>query len=84
MKTKLIKLAKKVGFGAVLMQNVAYKAYPDLEPTRYYLWMCELQKWCRDNYNKYTLIWHNDLTDKFRIESGDNNEERDNFLYDLG
>jgi len=32
MKTKLIELAKKVGFGAVLMQNVIYRAYPDLEP----------------------------------------------------
>ena len=70
MKTKLIELAKKVGFGAVLMQNVAYKAYPDLEPIRYYLWMCELQKWCREEYDKHTFIWYNTLTEQYRIESG--------------
>ena len=62
MKTKLIKLAKKVGFGAVLMQNVAYKAYPDLEPTRYYLWMCELQKWCREECDMLVLIESDMLT----------------------
>ena len=39
MKTKLIKLAKKVGFGAV-QSNVAYKAYPDLEPTQDTIYGC--------------------------------------------
>lgn len=61
MKTKLIELAKEVGFGAVLMQNVIYKAYPDLEPIRYYLWMCELQKWIREAYNiriSSLIIWN--------------------------
>ena len=56
-KTKLIKLARELGFGAILMQNVAYKAYPNLEPTRYYLWMCELQKWCREKYSKHITIF---------------------------
>lgn len=56
MKTKLIELAKKIGFGAILMQNVIYRAYPDLEPIRYYLWMCELQKWCREKHQIYVTI----------------------------
>jgi hypothetical protein len=78
MKTKLIELAKKVGFGAVLMQNVAYRAYPDLEPIRYYLWMCELQKWCRERYNININIKHRTTSQSFcfNITSGyeDKNE----------
>jgi len=47
MKESLIKLAKKHGFVGYFPKEWEYNTN---EPLRYYFWMCELQKWLRDEY----------------------------------
>ena len=52
MQTKLIELAtsKQIGFTSQMFTDTNWK-HSLKEDLRYYLWMCELQKWCREKYN---------------------------------
>lgn len=46
-KETLISLAKEKGFISELLSHTVWK-YSYKEDLRYYLWMCELQKWLRE------------------------------------
>ena len=52
MKTKLIELAtsKQIRFNSQMFTDTNWK-HSLKEDLRYYLWMCELQKWCRETHN---------------------------------
>lgn len=58
MKTKLIELAtsKQIGFISQMFTDTNWK-HSIKEDLRYYLWMCELQKWCRNKYSKHITIF---------------------------
>lgn len=59
MKEELISLAKEKGFMAILLRPIPYKEgtrWHSLESIRYYVWMCELQKWLREKYNIDIII----------------------------
>jgi hypothetical protein len=58
MKTKLIELAtsKQIGFTSQMFTDTNWK-HSLKEDLRYYLWMCELQKWCREKCNKHVTIF---------------------------
>jgi len=59
MKEELISLAKEKGFMAILLRPIPYKEgtrWYSLESIRYYVWMCELQKWLREKYNIDIII----------------------------
>lgn len=45
MNKELVKLAKSKGFEGIFEKEWTHNSK---EPIRYYLWMCELQKWLRD------------------------------------
>ena len=47
MKKELIKLARHYGFSSKLLHQNAFE-HSEKEKIRYYLWMCELQKWFKD------------------------------------
>jgi hypothetical protein len=63
MKTKLIELAtsKQIGFTSQMFTDTNWK-HSLKEDLRYYLWMCELQKWCREEYDMLVLIESDMLT----------------------
>lgn len=55
MKTKLIELTKEVGFESEMFEISTILSLNT--KLSYYLWMCELQKWCRDKYSKHITIF---------------------------
>lgn len=62
MKEKLISLAKEKGFMAILLRPIPYKEgtrWYSLESIRYYIWMCELQKWLREKHEIYLAVLSN-------------------------
>lgn len=50
MKKQLIQIAKDKGFESKFLYDFPYVYTPN-ENSRYALWLCELQKWIRDNYD---------------------------------
>ena len=46
MKDKLIELTKKIGFTSTIIGKAVESLYSSKD--FYYLWLCELQKWCRE------------------------------------
>lgn len=59
MKEELISLAKEKGFMAILLRPIPYKEgtrWYSLESIRYYVWMCELQKWLREKHEIYLSV----------------------------
>jgi len=46
MKDKLIELTKKIGFTSAIIGKSIESLYSSKD--FYYLWLCELQKWCRE------------------------------------
>ena len=36
---------------------------------------CQLQKWLREKHNIHICIWHNDLTEKYRVDNSDDDKE---------
>lgn len=55
MKTELIQLAKEKEFKSDLLSSEPMK-YSHKEDTRYYLWMCELQRWLRNVHNIHISV----------------------------
>lgn len=55
MKEKLIKLSKEKNFNSDFLHNEPYK-YNTKENLRYYLWLCELQKWLREKHKIFIMI----------------------------
>ena len=67
---ELITLATEKGFKSVI-QFSAYIGDNQIikfERLKYYLWLCELQKWLRDVHNIHIVIWHNTSTNKHRVD----------------
>lgn len=52
MKQEIIQKAKQLGFISKFFNDKPYK-YSNNEDLRYYLWLCELSLWLRDNYKIY-------------------------------
>ena len=70
MKEKLIELSKEKGFESKIYKElIKIGIWIKLSNNHaYYLWMCELQKWLRENHNIHIFIHYNTLTERFRIE----------------
>ena len=56
-KKVLLELAREIKFESALLP-LEFK-FSAREPLRYYLWMCELEKWLRDNhkFSSFTLLY---------------------------
>ena len=55
MKEQLIALAKEKGFISEFMYPLPYR-YSNKEEMRYYLYLCEIQKWLRDTHQLYITM----------------------------
>ena len=60
-KETLISLAKEKNFQSELLSTEPWK-YSLREETRYYLWMCELQRWLMSTHGFYVMLdwWKED------------------------
>lgn len=67
MKNELIQLAAEKDFKSQFFHPEPLK-YSDKEPTRYYLWMCELQKWLRDIHNIHVRPLGMDINETNKLE----------------
>lgn len=57
-KENLITLAKEKGFVSEFLYPLPYR-YSNKEEMRYYLWMCEIQKWIREKYSIDIILTSN-------------------------
>jgi len=76
MKTKLIELAtsKQIGFNSQMFTDTNLK-HGLKENLRYYLWMCELQKWCRDKHWMWIEVNFDSITYDVNIYGKYSSEE---------
>lgn len=83
MKTELIQLAKEKEFKSELLSSEPMK-YSHKEDTKYYLWMCELQRWLRDIYNIHVTCCYERSRDEELIYYCEIIHNSSLFSWDLG
>lgn len=80
--TKNDKGEKVFDFSPSIIPTTPWK-YSSNEDMRYYLWLCQIQKWMREEYEMWVYVIPYRYRDAKRIKWTNNIDIRENIFFDL-